>query len=105
MHEQSPSCIDSSILQLPSPVTQIQDALLDQKNIRLFVKRDDLIHPHLQGNKWRIHWRKQFAWFGDGTVEMIRNNADSVSSLKLDVPNDDLWFDELQLQRLETSRQ
>ena len=40
-------------LQLPSPVTQIHDRLLDQKNIKLFIKRDDLIHPHIQGNKWR----------------------------------------------------
>jgi len=40
-------------LQLPSPVTHIHDSCLDQKKIQLFVKRDDLIHPDIQGNKWR----------------------------------------------------
>ncbi|MCW8910143.1 MAG: pyridoxal-phosphate dependent enzyme [Gammaproteobacteria bacterium] len=40
-------------LQLPSPVTQIHDSLLEQKKIKLFIKRDDQIHPHIQGNKWR----------------------------------------------------
>lgn len=80
--------------------------LEEDKLVLRLLPNPDLVADlqYLQGNKWRIHWRKQFAWFGDGTVEMIRNNADSVSSLKLDVPNDDLWFDELQLQRLETSR-
>lgn len=53
MHDHSPSCIDDSFLTLPSPITQLHDALLENKGIQLFVKRDDLIHEHLQGNKWR----------------------------------------------------
>lgn len=40
-------------LQLPSPVSKIQSALLKQKRIELFIKRDELIHPVIQGNKWR----------------------------------------------------
>lgn len=40
-------------LNLPSPVTQIKNKLLDDKNIQLFIKRDELIHPVIQGNKWR----------------------------------------------------
>ena len=44
---------ESLNLQLPSPISQIHDCLLDQKKIKLFIKRDDLIHPHIQGNKWR----------------------------------------------------
>ncbi len=42
-----------SSLNLPSPVTQIKAPLLTEKNIRLFIKRDELIHPVIQGNKWR----------------------------------------------------
>jgi 1-aminocyclopropane-1-carboxylate deaminase/D-cysteine desulfhydrase-like pyridoxal-dependent ACC family enzyme len=53
MHDPGPSCIDVSGLQLPSPITPLHDALFEHKQVRLFVKRDDLIHPHLQGNKWR----------------------------------------------------
>ncbi len=40
-------------LELPSPVTQIHSPLLDEKRIQLFIKRDELIHPVIQGNKWR----------------------------------------------------
>ena len=56
---------------------------------------------YLSDSRWRIRWRKTFAWFADGTVEFVRNEEGQVSRLKLDVPNDDLWFDELQLQRID----
>lgn len=36
-----------------SPVHQIQLPILEQFNVKLFVKRDDLIHPMISGNKWR----------------------------------------------------
>ena len=47
------SCMDYSFLNLPSPVTAIDSPLLRDKGIQLFIKRDELIHPDLQGNKWR----------------------------------------------------
>lgn len=37
----------------PSPVQQLRDPLFDEKEITVYIKRDDLIHPHVQGNKWR----------------------------------------------------
>lgn len=36
-----------------TPVQQIEAPLLREKEITLLVKRDDLIHPEVQGNKWR----------------------------------------------------
>jgi 1-aminocyclopropane-1-carboxylate deaminase len=36
-----------------SPLQKIEDTLLSEKGIALYVKRDDLIHEHIQGNKWR----------------------------------------------------
>jgi 1-aminocyclopropane-1-carboxylate deaminase len=36
-----------------SPLQEITAESLIQKNLRLFVKRDELIHPQIQGNKWR----------------------------------------------------
>src|SRR5580700_4021450 len=36
-----------------SPVQQIQDKLFDEKGLEVFIKRDDLIHPIISGNKWR----------------------------------------------------
>ncbi len=32
---------------------EVTDSLLSDKEVRLFVKRDDLIHPYVSGNKWR----------------------------------------------------
>lgn len=40
-------------LLIPSPLQQIQDSILDKKKIQLWIKRDDLIHADVQGNKWR----------------------------------------------------
>jgi 1-aminocyclopropane-1-carboxylate deaminase len=41
------------MFQLPSPIQQLQDDLFDDKKIQVFMKRDDLIHPYISGNKWR----------------------------------------------------
>lgn len=38
---------------LPSPLEEIHLPILTEKKIRVFVKRDDLIHPQISGNKWR----------------------------------------------------
>jgi 1-aminocyclopropane-1-carboxylate deaminase/D-cysteine desulfhydrase-like pyridoxal-dependent ACC family enzyme len=35
------------------PLTQIFDAILESKNTRLFILREDLTHPEISGNKWR----------------------------------------------------
>ncbi|HCN84927.1 MAG TPA: 1-aminocyclopropane-1-carboxylate deaminase, partial [Sphingobacteriaceae bacterium] len=40
-------------LQFHSPVEQIYDPLLTEKQVQVFIKRDDLIHPFISGNKWR----------------------------------------------------
>ena len=37
----------------PSLLTAIHEPLLEQKQIELWIKRDDLIHPVISGNKWR----------------------------------------------------
>ncbi len=36
-----------------SPLQKLEDELFHEKGIELYIKRDDLIHPHVQGNKWR----------------------------------------------------
>ncbi|MGW0755261.1 1-aminocyclopropane-1-carboxylate deaminase/D-cysteine desulfhydrase [Streptomyces sp. NPDC002814] len=38
---------------LPSPVQEVTDDRFTRYGIRLLLKRDDLIHPELIGNKWR----------------------------------------------------
>jgi len=36
-----------------SPLVQVADTTLRQKRVELWLKRDDLIHPIISGNKWR----------------------------------------------------
>lgn len=38
---------------IPSPVVQIHDPFFQKKKVTVWVKRDDLIHPLIMGNKWR----------------------------------------------------
>ena len=38
---------------LPSPLQEVGDARFSCRGLRLLLKRDDLIHPELSGNKWR----------------------------------------------------
>jgi len=38
---------------IPSPLIKLNDLLFDEAGIELFIKRDDLIHPQISGNKWR----------------------------------------------------
>ncbi|MGW5972527.1 1-aminocyclopropane-1-carboxylate deaminase/D-cysteine desulfhydrase [Streptomyces sp. NPDC055186] len=38
---------------LPSPVQDVVDERFERRGVRLLLKRDDLIHPELIGNKWR----------------------------------------------------
>ncbi|HZF92642.1 1-aminocyclopropane-1-carboxylate deaminase/D-cysteine desulfhydrase [Streptomyces sp.] len=38
---------------LPSPVQEVRDDRFARHGVRLLLKRDDLIHPDLMGNKWR----------------------------------------------------
>ncbi|MFF8473665.1 1-aminocyclopropane-1-carboxylate deaminase/D-cysteine desulfhydrase [Streptomyces sp. NPDC015414] len=37
----------------PSPLQEVRDDRFDRRGLRLLLKRDDLIHPELIGNKWR----------------------------------------------------
>jgi len=40
-------------LQLPSPIHELIDDLFTKKKIKVLIKRDDLIHEDISGNKWR----------------------------------------------------
>ncbi len=54
---------------------------------------------HLHYDTFLIRWRKELAWFGKGAATFVLDGAGESTELKLDVPNDDLWFYELELKR------
>jgi 1-aminocyclopropane-1-carboxylate deaminase len=51
-----------SVIQTPTPLQALSHPLLREKGISLFMKRDDLTHPDVQGNKWRkLKYNLEFA--------------------------------------------
>ncbi|MER7567474.1 pyridoxal-phosphate dependent enzyme [Streptomyces sp. NPDC097941] len=45
--------LDTLRPRLPSPLQELSDPRFARRGVRLLLKRDDLIHPELIGNKWR----------------------------------------------------
>lgn len=45
--------LDTLRPRLPSPVQELSDPRFTRHGLRLLLKRDDLIHPEIVGNKWR----------------------------------------------------
>ena len=47
--------VEEKVLSFPlksAPLLEIKDPLLEEKKINLYVKREDLIHQYIFGNKW-----------------------------------------------------
>ena len=42
-----------SLINIPTPVIEIFDDLFDKNGLKVFVKRDDLTHEYISGNKFR----------------------------------------------------
>ncbi len=59
---------------------------------------------HLHYDTFVIRWRKTFAWFAEGTIQFVPDADGVFQDLRLNVPNDDLWFDELQFRRIPDGR-
>jgi CubicO group peptidase (beta-lactamase class C family) len=57
----------------------------------------DLSHWHV--DTFELKWRREFPWFGNGRAQFVLDHDGRVTELKLDVPNQDFWFHELELTR------
>jgi CubicO group peptidase (beta-lactamase class C family) len=54
---------------------------------------------HLHYDTFEIQWRHEFAWFDGGTANFVADAQGKFQRIELNVPNDDLYFHELKLQR------
>lgn len=54
---------------------------------------------HLHYDTFEIRWRSNFAWFDGGTAHFVADAKGVFHRIVLDVPNEDLFFHELRLQR------
>lgn len=66
-----------------------------------FLPAPDLVGDltHLHHDVFRVTWRHDFPWFGDGTVQFVLGRDGKVAEMKVDVPNGDFWFTELEFRR------
>lgn len=76
-------------------------ALEEGKLVLRLLPNPDLVADleHLHYDTFLIRWRKNLAWFGKGTATFVLDDTGAVSEMKLNVPNDDLWFYELEMKR------
>ena len=82
------------------------DAKVEQENGRLVLRllpNPDLVADleHLHYDTFIVRWRKEFAWFAEGTCHFVADARGSFTRIEMDIPNDDLWFDELKFVRVE----
>lgn len=80
------------------------DAAVTLENGKLVLRL--LPNPDLVGDLsywhydvFEVTWRKSFPWFGKGKVQFVMNEQASVNEMKINVPNNDFWFDELEFKR------
>jgi hypothetical protein len=80
------------------------DATVEVEGARLVLKL--LPNPNLvaeltplDADTFTLTWRKKFAFFAGGRAQFVTDPAGRITQLKLDVPNHDFWFDELELLR------
>lgn len=71
-----------------------------QENNRLKMKFEHtpdlsatLTHWHY--DVWKINWDQKHAWFSFGTVKFKTNNNMEIKGMDFDVPNNDIFFEEL----------
>jgi hypothetical protein len=65
-------------------------------------KRFNATLEHWHYDVWKIKWdnTKDLSWFEFGTVRFVMDNNLKVTGLDFDVPNDDIWFYELNPQKI-----
>ena len=59
----------------------------------------DATLKHWEHNTFDIVWNETHAWFDFGTLQFILDNRGEVQSLQFDVPNNDIFFEEIKAVR------
>ena len=80
------------------------DASVELEKGRLVVRfkpAEDFVADleHLRDDTFLLTWRKSFPWFGKGTCRFLVGKSGQVEEMKIDVPNEDFWFTELEFKR------
>lgn len=81
------------------------DILILQENGKLtigFIRSPQLKArlSHWHNDTYQLEWIEEQAWFEFGTVQILMNNNGQPSGLLFDVPNDDIFFEEIKAVRV-----
>lgn len=74
-------------------------AMLDSGELELQFSGSSALNARLKHhnyNTYQLIWNEPHAWFDFGTVQFVTNNRNQVTGLQFDVPNDDIFFEELE---------
>jgi CubicO group peptidase (beta-lactamase class C family) len=55
---------------------------------------------HWHYNTFKIDWHETHAWFDFGTLKFVLDNNQEVEGIEFDVPNDDIFFHEIHLKKM-----
>ncbi len=55
---------------------------------------------HWHYDTWQIDWAEEHAWFNFGTVQFLIDNDRHVTGLQFQVPNDDIFFEEIHMEKM-----
>jgi CubicO group peptidase (beta-lactamase class C family) len=78
--------------------------VFDGRRLNLnFEKAPDLTASleHWHYNTWKINWDKVHAWFDFGTIQFHHDNTMKIVGFEFDVPNNDIFFHELKVRKVE----
>jgi len=56
---------------------------------------------HWHFNTFKLEWNEVHAWFDFGTLQFVLDNNNKVIGIEFDVPNDDIFFEEIHLKKSE----
>ncbi len=58
---------------------------------------------HWHYDVWEIDWDQEHAWFSFGTLKFNTNNNLEITGMDFDVPNDDIFFEELKPKKMQAA--
>ena len=55
---------------------------------------------HWHYDTYWLDWQEEHAWFNEGTVRFEFDNNHQVTGIRFNVPNDDIFFEEIKMEKL-----
>ncbi|HSH19521.1 MAG TPA: DUF3471 domain-containing protein, partial [Draconibacterium sp.] len=87
-----------------APIYGKIDVKQENGTLRLYFEHAPELSANLEHwhyDVWKINWDKTHAWFTFGTVKFNMTNNLEITGLDFDVPNNDIFFEELKPTKVE----